>query len=161
MIGAEHPQWRLDIFGSGTMEEALNARIAAMESANNSESGRQITIHPFTNTIASEYATSSIFALSSRFEGFGLVLLEAMQHGLPCVVFDCPFGPSDVVANGECGFVVPDGDITAFARQLARLMDDEPLRQRFAAAARERAKRFSVEKVMEQWRDLFLKGTQP
>jgi glycosyltransferase involved in cell wall biosynthesis len=161
MIGAEHPQWRLDIFGSGTMEEALNARIAAMESANNSESGRQIAIHPFTNNIASEYATSSIFALSSRFEGFGLVLLEAMQHGLPCVVFDCPFGPSDVVANGECGFVVPDGDITAFARQLARLMDDEPLRQRFAAAARERAKRFSVEKVMEQWRDLFLKGTQP
>lgn len=150
MIASDHLQWRLDIFGSGTMEAALNARIAQL-TANGQP---PIAIHPFTKTIADEYAASSIFALSSRFEGFGLVLLEAMQHGVPCVVFDCPFGPSDVVVDGECGFVVPDGDIRAFADRLAQLMDDEPLRCRFAAAAKERVKLFSVDKVMGQWKEL-------
>lgn len=158
MIADAHPQWRLDIFGSGTMEAELNARIAAIHSESgirNSERSGRIAIHPFTKDIAREYAASAVFALSSRFEGFGLVLLEAMQNGVPCVVFDCPFGPSDVVVDGECGFVVPDGDVKAFARQLARLMDDEALRQQFAAAAKERAKHFDVDKVMGQWKQLF------
>ena len=150
MIATDHPDWRLDIFGSGTLEKELRARIrqAGLDS--------QTSVHPFTKNIADEYAASSVFALSSRFEGFGLVLLEAMQHGVPCVVFDCPFGPSDVVVDGECGFVVPDGDIPAFARQLARLMDDDELRCQFAAAAVERVKRFSVDIVMEQWRQLLI-----
>ena len=146
MIAKDHPQWQLDIFGSGTMESVLNDRIA--------QKGIRIAIHPFTKNIAGEYAASSIFALSSRFEGFGLVLLEAMQHGVPCVVFDCPFGPSDVVVDGACGFVVPDGDVSAFANRLACLMDDEALRQQFAAAAKERVKHYSVGKVMARWKEL-------
>lgn len=149
MIAASHPDWRLDIFGSGTLEDALKACLAQ------AELDKCVAIHPFTKDIAKEYAASSIFALSSRFEGFGLVLLEAMQHGVSCVVFDCPFGPSDVVVDGECGFVVPDGDIKTFAHRLACLMDDEPLRRKFAVAAKERVKHFNVDKVMEQWKQLF------
>ena len=148
MVAGEHKDWRLDIFGSGTMEAQLKARIA--------RKGLQTAaIHPFTPHIAEEYADSSIFALSSHFEGFGLVLLEAMQCGVPCVTFDCPFGPSDVVEDGISGFVVPDGDVKGFAARLEQLMDDRLLRQKLASAAVERAKTFGVDAVMEQWKRLF------
>ena len=98
---------------------------------------------------------SSIFVLPSRFEGFGLVLLEAMSHGLPCVTFDCPFGPADVVEDGVCGYVVPDGDLSAFAEHLERLMSDIDLRRQFSQAAVLRSHHFDVVSVMAQWKSLF------
>jgi glycosyltransferase involved in cell wall biosynthesis len=148
IVSPGHPGWQLDIFGSGTLEEPLKAQIARC--------GLQsVSLHPFTPHIAQEYSRSGFFALSSRFEGFGLVLLEAMQAGLPCVTFDCPFGPSDVVVDGSCGFVVPDGDVAQFAEKIARLMDDASLRQSFSEAAIGRAKDFNVDTVMSQWRKLF------
>ena len=147
LIEGSHKDWHLDIFGSGTLEGDLNTRIAQKQL-------NAVTIHPFTQEIANEYAASSIFALSSRFEGFGLVLLEAMQCGVPCVTFDCPFGPSDIVLNGECGYVVPNGNIGQFAQNLASLMDNDELRQRFAEAAVERAREFNADIIMEQWKQL-------
>ena len=149
-----HPGWRLDIFGSGTLESALNSQIQALGL-------RSVTLHPFTATINEEYAASSIFTLSSRFEGFGLVLLEAMQSGLPCVTFDCPFGPSDVVADGANGYVVTDGDINAFADRLCRLMGDESLRQAFGHASVRRAKLFDADTVMSQWKELLESVASP
>ena len=113
-----------------------------------------VTIHSFTPNINKEYSDSSIFALSSRFEGFGLVLLEAMQSGLPCVTFDCPFGPSDVVGDGVNGFVVPDGDISSFAEKLSRLLEDDTLRKTFSHGSVERAKLFDVGMVMSRWKTL-------
>jgi glycosyltransferase involved in cell wall biosynthesis len=147
-VADSHPDWRLDIFGSGTLESKLNRRISRKNLKN-------ISIHPFTSDIISEYAASSIFALTSRFEGFGLVLLEAMHCGVPCVTFDCPYGPSDVVADSQCGFVVQDGDVTSFAGRLSLLMDDDELRRQYGAAAVERAQLFSADKVMAQWKRLF------
>ena len=119
---------------------------------------KNISLHPFTPNIADEYVQSSIFALSSRFEGFGLVLLEAMQAGLPCVTFDCPFGPSDVVADGESGFVVPDGDVARFANRLCQLIEDEELRHQFSTASVARARLFDVDVVMKQWKELLEEG---
>ena len=158
IIAPKHPQWHLDIFGSGTLEDDLKTQISNLTFHLSPLTPHpSISLHPFTADIMSEYARSSIFALSSRFEGFGLVLLEAMQCGVPCVVFDCPYGPSDVVVDGECGFVVPDGNIDLFAQRLAQLMDDEQLRSRFSAAALRRAEVFSIDEVMKQWQQLFLR----
>ncbi len=145
----QHPDWRLDIFGSGTLEGDLNNLVKRYNLENSVE------IHPFTPNINKEYSDSSIFALSSRFEGFGLVLLEAMQNGLPCVTFDCPFGPSDIVSDAKTGYVVRDGDVSCFASRLSVLMDDDLKRQKFGRAAAEEVKKYDVNAVMLQWKRLF------
>lgn len=149
LIADRHPGWRIDIFGDGTSELALKQQIA--------EAGLQqsAAIHPFTTNIQEEYARSAILALSSRFEGFGLVLIEAMMVGVPCVVFDCPFGPSEVIVDGQCGFVVADGDIAKFAEKLSQLMADDNMRTRFSASAKERAKCYDQPTIMAQWEQLF------
>lgn len=143
-----HLDWRLDIVGSGMLENELKRRIADAGLTN-------VNIHPFTEQISQEYAHSSLFVLSSRFEGFSLVLLEAMRHGVPCVSFDCPFGPSDVLADGVCGLLAKDGDIGDMATKMSRLMGDDALRKRFAAAAVERAKIFNIDEIMQKWQTLF------
>ncbi len=148
IVYAKHPDWRLDIFGSGTKENQLKSLI------NSRGLDHVIIIHPYTPTINKEYSDSSIFAFSSRFEGFGLVLLEAMQSGLPCVTFDCPYGPSDVVLDHQNGFVVKEGNIVAFAEKLCELIENEDLRQRFSRASIERAKCYNVHVVMSQWKSL-------
>ena len=149
LLEMKHLDWRLDIYGSGTMDQSLRHQITSCGLNN-------VTINPFTPNIAEEYARSSIFALSSRFEGFGLVLLEAMQAGLPCVAFDCPYGPSDVVADGVTGILVSEGDIDGLAVGLEKLMQDEELRERYSKASLERISLFNVDAVMSQWERLFL-----
>lgn len=148
MVAPRHPDWQLDIFGSGTMESSLQQLIAGHGLTHSAK------IHPFTNHIQEEYLKSSLFVLPSRFEGFGLALLEAMQSGLSCVVFDCPYGPGDVVADGQSGFVVKDGDTSAFAARLEQLMSDDDLRQRFSERSVERAQDFAVDAVMMQCQKL-------
>ena len=147
-VERRHPDWQLSIYGTGTLRESLERQIQELAL-------RQVVIHDFTPSIAEAYAESSVFVLSSRFEGFGLVLIEAMKAGLPCVTFDCPFGPSDVVVDGECGFVVADGDIPQLARRLCQLIEDDKLRKQLSKAALERVKVFDVDVVMQQWKTLF------
>jgi glycosyltransferase involved in cell wall biosynthesis len=144
-----HPDWRLDIFGSGSLQQQLDDQILRLGLS------ASVSIHPFTPEINQEYALSQIFALTSRFEGFGLVLLEAMLHGLPCVVMDCPYGPSDVVVHGRTGYVVPDDDIHHFAQCLDELMENTELRMRFSLASKERVKAYEADTVMACWKDLF------
>lgn len=148
LVHKKHPDWHLDIFGSGTMEQKLNSMIHSYGL------GNVVTIHPYTQSINKEYSNSSIIALSSRYEGFGLVLLEAMQSGLPCVTFDCPYGPSDVVSDNKNGFVVKNGDISAFADKLCILMENADLRQSFSQASVMRSKLFNRDVVMQQWKVL-------
>ena len=85
--------------------------------------------------VFSHYASASIYALSSRFEGFGLVLIEAMAQGLPIVAFDCRYGPGEIVQQGRTGQLVPASDLNAFAAALDRLIRDDALRQRMAQAS--------------------------
>ena len=148
IVHDKHPDWHLHIFGSGTMQHQLTELITfhGLEEV--------ITIHPYTLAIDKEYSDSSIFVLSSRFEGFGLVLLEAMQSGLPCVTFDCPFGPGEVVIDNQTGFVVDNGDVATFADKLCCLIEDESLRKRFSEASVERTKHYDVEIVMNRWKTL-------
>lgn len=105
--------------------------------------------------IKQEYLNSSILAMSSRYEGLPMVLLEAQAAGLPIVSFQCKCGPKDIVDPGVTGFLIPEGDTDTFASKLKELMDDEALRQRMGAAAFEASNRFDLEIIMQKWVDLF------
>lgn len=148
IVSAKHPDWQLDIFGEGDMEDVIRLFIK--------KSGvKNLIIHKFTPNISKEYANSSICVLTSYFEGFSLVLLEAQKHGVPCVAFDCPFGPRSVLSDSYSGFLVDDGDIRVFADRVCRLIEDENLRKQFAQSGIEHAKVFDVETIINQWKDLF------
>ena len=119
-----------------------------------------ITIHPFTQNITQEYLNSSILALSSNYEGFGLVLIEAMSLGVPCVSFDCPFGPSEIIRNQEDGLLVKNGDIQGFANALCHLIEHEAERKAFGKRAKQNITRYSLRNIMPQWEILFHKLTE-
>lgn len=150
-------KWTLDIVGSGPDYANLRHLI---DSAGLNQS---ITILPPTKDVKELYQSHSIYCFPSRYEGFGLSLMEAMSFGAASVAFDCPCGPSEMIDNGENGFLVTPGDIPGFAAGLERLMDDEILRSSIGDKAALTIKsRFSEEVVMRQWVTLFegLKNTE-
>ena len=148
LVSHEHPDWQLDIFGEGRLEEEINNNIRKKDL-------RNVNIHPFTDTISQEYASSSICVLASRFEGFSLVLLEAMRHGLPCVSFNCPYGPKDLIDDNESGYIIENNNIEQFAEKLNYLIENTEIRKKFAKKALLKSTRYDVDTIMSQWRDLF------
>lgn len=148
IVFSRHADWHLDIYGKGSMKETL-------ESLANNWKVQNININNCTSNISQEYANSSICAVTSYFEGFSLVLLEAMKHGLPCVAFDCPFGPKSIIDDAYDGFLVKDGNIRLFAERLCHLIENEKLRKQFSKAAIEKANTFDVDIIMNKWKALF------
>ncbi len=101
-----------------------------------------------------ELAKASVFALSSRSEGFGMVIIEAMSKGLAVVSFDCPRGPREIITDGEDGILVPNGDVDALAAALRRVIEDEDERRRLGAAGLRTAERYGPDAVGRDWDDL-------
>lgn len=141
--------WQLRIFGQGEGEETLQALIDDLDL------GENVRLMGFTNRLPQEMADASIYALSSRFEGFPMVLLEAMAVGLPPVSFDCRTGPRDLIDDGVNGVLVRNGDVDAFAAALLRLIDDEATRRAMGAAALEKSRQFTPTAIGQRWIKLF------
>lgn len=141
--------WRLDIFGQGEWHDMLQGMI--------DERGLAATTHLCrpTTQIGDEYARSSLHVMTSHYEGFGMVIVEAMACGLPSVAFDCKCGPKDIIRPGENGLLVRDGDEEGLAQALMTLMEDDTLRKRMSQRAREVVKEYSEEAVMARWMRLF------
>ena len=105
--------------------------------------------------IAEKYAESSIFVLSSRFEGFGLVIVEAMACGLPVISFDCPCGPKDIIMNNKDGMLVSSGDVDGLVRQLLYLIEHDERRKQMGNSALVNVQRYKIENIAILWKDLF------
>lgn len=147
-VEPRHPDWTLRICGEGNWRERLESQIAELGL-------ERIELPGLCADMADQMSSASIFALSSRFEGFPLILCEAMSKAMAPVAFDCPTGPGEMIEEGENGLIVPLGDTDAFAAALNRMIEDDELRQRCGPAAAETAKAFRMEAIGPMWDELF------
>ena len=141
--------WHLDIFGQGEWRDMLQQMI---ESRGLQHSVR---LNSPTKAVGKEYADSAMLVMSSNYEGFPMVMIEAMACGLPVVSFDFKCGPKDIINNNVNGILVHNGDIQGLADAMMRLMEDENLRKRMSEEAKKVVDTYSEETVMKQWTKLF------
>ena len=141
--------WTLDIYGQGnqTPYRELMQELGIDES--------RCHLHGSITDVNNIYQGSSIFTLPSRFEGFGLVIIEAMAYGVPVVVFDCENGPRNIITNNQDGILVKPFDVDEYAEDLLRLIKDDQLRSQMGNRARESSKRYLIEDIAQKWKDLF------
>ena len=143
------PDWTLDIYGNGNKESYQKLM---------DELGidpHRCHLYGPVSDVKTEYLSSSIFVLPSRFEGFGLVIIEAMACGVPVIAFDCENGPRSIITNGENGFLIPPFDIHLFAEKVMLLMKEQELRFRMGVNAQESASQYDVDRIGHQWKHLF------
>ena len=148
-LPTEKSGWELHVYGKIEPDLKLN------DLAKHLEVSDSVFFHPPDINIEARFLESSIFVLSSRFEGFGMVIIEAMACGLPVVSFDCPYGPSDIISHGIDGFLINNGNVVDLAENIHSLMIDDSLRKQLGSKGRETAKQYLPEVVVMQWHNLF------
>ena len=141
--------WYLDIFGQGEWRDMLQQMI------DERGLGASVALNAPTKSIGREYADSAMLVMSSNYEGFPMVMIEAMASGLPVVSFDFKCGPKDIIDNNVNGILVHNGDIKGLADAMMRLMGDEELRRSMSVQARRVVDTYSEETVMTRWVELF------
>jgi len=146
-----HPDWTLEIYGD---KKHSKKHYDLAQKLNISD---KVAFYEPVKDIQKKYQEASIYTMSSRSEGFGMVLIEAMIHGIPCVSFNCPSGPSDIISNNEDGFLVDNGDIEAMSIKVINLIEDEKLRRIMGEKASKNALRYLPEIIMVEWDNLFKK----
>lgn len=149
IVHQKHPDWSLNIYGSGELHDNVERWIL--------DSNLQDTMimHEPTNDIMQKYLESSICVVSSVYEGFSMTILEAMACGVPCVSFDCPYGPHNIIKDGEDGILVEYLNSQALGNNICNLIENEELRIRLGHNARVNVQRFSEDNIMKKWIELF------
>lgn len=148
LVFKSFPDWSLAIYGEGEEYNNLQYIIKEKELKN-------VQICPFDENISEQFVKSDFYVLSSRFEGFGLVIIEAMECGLPVVSFNCKSGPSEIISNGVDGVLVNDGDISALADAMMSLMKDSSIISSMSRKAIEKAGVYKIDNIMRQWISLY------
>lgn len=149
-IAHKYPDWRVDLYGSGQDEDFFKSIVKEYQME------QQVTLHHSVPSINEKLLESSICAFPSRSDGFGLVITEAMECGLPTVAMDCECGPCEIITP-TTGIVVPNKDINAFSLALERLINDTELRKKMGRVATMEVRRFYADEIMPKWIDLFEK----
>ncbi|WP_294736308.1 glycosyltransferase [uncultured Flavobacterium sp.] len=146
---SKYPDWQLDIYGDKNNDYDIE-KIAI-------ESGltKGVNFYEPVLDIESVYLDASIYLMTSRYEGFGMVLLEAMACGVPCVAFDCPVGPKNIISDAEDGFLIPDDNMDLFISRVEELIKNEELRVNMGRNSKVNVKKFTLEPIMKRWDDLF------
>lgn len=149
-IVPSHPDWKLKIIGGGDDMSRLST---LRDELGVTDSAEICGMQPY-NVVTREMAASAAFAMTSYNEGFGLVIVEAMNCGTPVVAFDVRVGPGAILTDDADGFLIKDGDETAYCTALEKLMDDDQLRRRMSDNAREGSRRFSRDAIIGKWVEL-------
>ena len=147
----KNPGWQWKLIGRGKLQSTVENFIT-----NENLESQFILQVPENESISHEYANASIFVLSSRYEAFPMVLLEAMQSGLPCVSFDCPSGPSDIITQDADGLLVEKENTDQLMEAIQQLIDNDAKRIRMGENASQNIQRFSAEAVYKIWEESIL-----
>lgn len=148
LVHQRHPDWCLHIYGGyGDEQETIYANIKQMNTS--------IQIHEPTSDIFAKYKESSFLLLTSCYEPFGLVLLEAMSCGLPVVAFDCPYGPADIISDSNNGFLISERKCKEYANKVSLLIEQLDLRQKMGKAGIVSSKKYDASSIMPLWKHLF------
>lgn len=143
------PDWDLRIIGDGPLKNWLTTEITKRNLQN------RISLVESSENIADEYLNSSIYLMTSRYEGLPMVLLEAQAFGLPVISFNCDTGPRDIVINGVNGFLIEPFDVDTMVIQTKNLIKDKALRNHFSNNALLSSDRFAAEKIYSKWDHVF------
>lgn len=146
-----HPDWILNIYGEGNLKNELQAQIKSENLSNN------IFLKGLSDNHNEIYGKASIFVMSSIYEGFPLVLLEAMSFGIPLISYDCPYGPGQLIKDGQNGYLVPVNDEFTLAKKICDLIEDYNRRKEMGRMSYIKAQKFNQENVCDQWINLFKK----
>lgn len=149
-INEIYPEWTLDIIGDGSLRNKMEEYIR------DNNLSKKITLHGFRNKdyIDDILHNSSIYLMTSLTESFGIVLIEAMSHGVPCVAFDSAEGARELIDHGENGFLIKDRDYSKYINKVSKLIDDKMLRETIGKNAYEEAKSYTGEVVIKLWIEL-------
>lgn len=147
----QHPDWTWKLIGDGPMKQQVLDFIDKEKLTN-----RLILQQPTNSSIESEYLNASLFVLTSRFEAFPMVLLEAMSFGVPCISFDCPSGPSDIITHDKDGILVEKENTRKLTEAIVSLITDLNKREKMMIAAFENVKRYSPQAVYKIWKQQIL-----
>lgn len=145
-----HPDWVLEIYGEPSDEVDLHQLIVDLDLQNN------VQLFPATNQIQSVFLNASAYLMTSHYEGFGMVLLEAMACGLPCVAYDCPIGPKALIENNATGFLIENNNEEAYLKAILKLMENSQLRLKMGKNGFEKAKDYQLDVIMQKWKSLLL-----
>lgn len=148
MVQQRHPDWFLDVYGNGELKPYYEKVVA--------EKKLNIKIHPAVSDIFDKFIQSSMLLMTSIYEPFGLVLVEAMSCGLPVVSFDCPYGPADIIHDGIDGYLVDDRNVEAYSERVCQLMENDRMRQEMGHAATLSSQRYKADIIMPHWNQLFM-----
>lgn len=148
LVNMRHPDWTLRIYGGGEVKDL-------QKMINNLGLTDTCFLEGGIANIGQKYKESSLFALSSRYEGFPMVLVETMAYGVPAVAFACPCGPRDIIKDEEDGILIENGNTSLLADGICALIEDENLRKRLGANARNNIKRLEIDHIAQEWKILF------
>ena len=148
-VEKKFPDWSLSIYGMGNLSQYSQLM------KNLGIDAQRCLLNGPVNDVSKIYGESSVFVLSSRFEGFGLVLAEAMSCGVPVVSFDSPYGPSDIITDGVDGFLIKNRDNGAFVDKVCLLIENEDLRKQMGQNGALSSQRYRADIIMPKWIELF------
>lgn len=149
LIAGHYPNWYIDIFGDGILREELKTHIARRGLVD------RVNLNSATSHIYDEFKRSQFFVLSSDYEGFGLVIIEAMACGIPVVATDCPFGPSEIVEHGRTG-LLSQMDVKDLAAKMEWMITHQSERRQMGRLAHDAVARYQQEVVMPEWERAYL-----
>ena len=152
IVQEKHPDWSLHIYGS---HDGDNGEYRILQNKIENSKINNVFLHPSTTDIYTCYCDSDIYVMSSRYESFGLVLIEAMSCGLPVISFDCKYGPGAIVKDGVTGLLVPANDIVRMAEAICTLIENKDERQRMAQNARVESAKYLSDHIMPLWYDFY------
>lgn len=147
----KHPDWNMNIWGDGELRSYLENLIKYYHIEGS------FHLCGKTNSVDKEYLKSSAFVMSSRYEGFPMVLLEASSFGLPLISYDCYCGPKDIIEDGINGFLVPFDNEEKLAECMIKIIEDKVLRKEMGTKSKEISSQFKQEIILPQWPVFFEK----